>query len=476
MPDSRRALGRRVAGTIAAERLIESGDRVAIAVSGGPDSVALLWLLRDCAAAPAAMFSIAGLIHVNHGLRGHEAARDEAFCRALAERMMWPIEVGSFDVPELARAAHRSYEATAREVRYRFFAEASRRLGASRVATGHTLDDQAETVMLRLLRGAGSRGAGGVRPRRGLFIRPLIECRHDELVSDLAARGEPFCVDSSNADVSIPRNRIRHELMPLISRISSGGPAALARFARLAQDDEAFLSERAIQMSPGFVLSDDGGVQLERGALAALPAAIARRVIRRMIEQVSGGSAAAFTARHVEAIRALVAADNPDGHLDVPGVSVEVRPGICLARRAVGARASDPVAFERPLPVPGSVQVPEAGVVVMARVVPWTSAIAADGRRDEACVQVGTFEGPIAVRNRRPGDRFRPFGAPGRRKVQDVFVDRKVPRVARDRVPIVVDARGRIVWVVGHAMAEECRVRQPEAGVVLLKVQAIEEP
>src|SRR5690242_3476180 len=121
--------------------LVPPGARVAVALSGGPDSVALVWLLRDLAAAPAAEFSIVGLIHVNHGLRGAEAARDEAFCRALAERLAWPIEVGQFDVAALARESRRSREATARDVRYRFFGVAADRLGATLVATGHTLDD-----------------------------------------------------------------------------------------------------------------------------------------------------------------------------------------------------------------------------------------------------------------------------------------------------------------------------------------------
>jgi tRNA(Ile)-lysidine synthase len=462
-----------VARTIRSHDLIAPGDRLAIAVSGGSDSVALLWLMRELAAAPDAQFSIVGLIHVNHRLRGEAAAGDEAFCRALADRLAWPIEVGTFEVAAMSRAARRSVEATARDARYRFFLEASRRLDATRVATGHTRDDQAETVLLRLLRGAGSRGAGGIRPKRSIYVRPLLDCAHTDLRRYLAARCEPFCEDASNADCSIPRNRIRHELMPLIFRIAPRAARALGRFASLSRDDEAFLSQAAIEVSGSLVSSNETGVQLKRAPLAALHAAIARRVIRHALETAHGAPGVTFAARHVEAIRRLALADNSRAHLDLPGLTVEVDPDTLLLFRPVAAPGAN--GFERGLAVPGSVDVPEAGVAVVASMVDSVAAAQIEnGRGSRAAVQAAAVLLPLVVRSRRAGDRFRPFGAPGRRKLQDVFVDRKVPRGARDRVPVVVDGAGRIVWVVGHGIADECRVTAPEAGVVLLKVVTLE--
>jgi tRNA(Ile)-lysidine synthase len=177
------------------------------------------------------------LIHVNHQLRGAETARDEAFCRTLENRLEWRLEVGSFDVAERAREKHRSIEATAREIRYGFLAEAAARLGATRVATAHTLEDQAETVLLRLLRGAGARGVGGIRARRGIFIRPALDCRRAELRRYLQTRRESFCEDSSNLDASVPRNRVRP-----VAAGGRGNRAAwdLARFASLATEDKPF--------------------------------------------------------------------------------------------------------------------------------------------------------------------------------------------------------------------------------------------
>ena len=174
-------LASRVLRVIRKHALLAATDRVAVALSGGADSVALLWLLVELGRAGDLPGAVTGVIHVNHGLRGAEAARDEDFCRGLADRLGLPIEAATIDVAGAARATRRSLEATARDLRYQFFTEAAARLGATVVATGHTLDDQAETVLLRLLRGAGSRGLAGIRLRRGSCIRPLLATRRDDL-------------------------------------------------------------------------------------------------------------------------------------------------------------------------------------------------------------------------------------------------------------------------------------------------------
>jgi len=463
----------RVAGVIKRARLVDTGDRVAVAVSGGPDSVALLWLLHRLSADLA--FTVAGVVHVHHGLRGEDADADEAFVRALAARLELRCEVARVDVAALARARRQSIEAAARDARYAFFDEAAGRLNASRIATGHTMDDQAETVLLRLLRGAGGRGVTGIRLRRGKLIRPLLECRRADLVPYLAALGEPYREDASNRDRAIARNRIRHELLPVIERLAPGGVRALARFARLAGDDEAYLERVAIEAAGISVLSSGAGVEVQRGALAGLPPPIVRRIIRRAVADAAPDVTLAVG--HVDAVRMLAAADKPEGHLDLPGLSVDRRGEVVTlsrGRSAPGRDASDtrPASYEYVLPLPGSVDVPEAGVTIAATTVP-----PADGARvpcpapDVAVVQAGSIAAPFAVRSRRPGDRLRPLGAPGRRKLQDVLVDRKVPRRERDRVPIVVDRAGRIVWVAGLVVADECRVTAPEAGMVILELK-----
>jgi tRNA(Ile)-lysidine synthase len=457
----------RVLETIRQHDLVLAGDRIAVALSGGPDSVALTWALRDLV--PELACEIAGLVHVNHGLRGDEASRDETFCRRLAERLGVPIDIAHVDVRAEARRRHVSREAAARDLRYTSLAAAAARLGASRVATGHTLDDQAETVLLRLLRGAGSRGLSGVRVSRGPIIRPLLECRRAEVRAYLLARGEASCEDSSNDDRSIPRNRIRHELVPVIDALAPGGVRALARVAALAADDEQYLMEIATAAASGGVLLTEDGVQLECAALAALPPAVGRRVVRIALERAAavGGR---WTVRHIDAVRRLAAAE-PTGGMDLPGVRVDRRGARLLL--TPGSRP-EAAAFDYPLGVPGSLTVPEAGIAITADVADRIEPGLVDRAPAEVAVlQAAAVALPLRVRSRRPGDRMKPLGAPGRRKLQDVFVDRKIPRLARDRVPVVEDASGRIVWVVGVTVADDCRVTAPEAKVVILRVRPV---
>jgi tRNA(Ile)-lysidine synthase len=464
------ALSSQVLRTIRAHALIGPQERVAIAVSGGADSVALVWLLQELIA-HGLDATIAGLLHVNHTLRGAESDRDEAFCRQLAARLQLPIETTSVDVAALARAERRSMEAVARDVRYRFFEDAAPRLRATVVATGHTQDDQAETVLLRLLRGAGGRGLSGIRIRRGSIIRPLLECRRADLRRYLQDRGKQFCEDSSNADIAITRNHVRHRLLPVIEEIAPGGTSAIARAASLSQADEACLSALARNAAPNVLLSSgDAGVQMNAAALASEPIAVARRLIRQAIEQVHAGRSA--TAGHIDAVLSLASAASSVGRsLDLPGVRADRCGDVLLIRRAIPNEVAKQgvTRFEVTLPLPGSAEVPEAGFAISA-MGGLGQEIERRSGPDVAVVAAAALSLPLAVRNRRPGDRLRPSGAPGHRKLQDILVDRKIPRAERDRVPLVVDAAGRIVWVAGVTIAEECRVTAPSAGVVVLKV------
>jgi tRNA(Ile)-lysidine synthase len=453
-------LVRHVGEAISERRLLSNGDAVAVAVSGGADSVALALILK--ALARRAGWRLAGIIHVHHGLRP-EAAADESFVALLAHRLSLPVDTTRVDVPALVRAARRSVESVAREARYRAFDAAAVRLGATVVATGHTLDDQAETVMLRLLRGAGHRGLSAIRSRRGIYVRPLLDCRRAELREFLAARGEPFCEDASNDDRSVPRNRLRHGLMPIIDEVAPRGAAALARFARLAADDERELARQAREAAGVGVRGEAGGVQLDRAWLAGLPTAIARRVVRDALEQVGGMAAL----RDIQRILDLGKRAAPEGRLDLFRAVVRCAgPHLWLGPAGSAPR---PRAFEIPLSLPGEAHLPETDTTLVASFLREAPPSTSDPNR--AILQAWSLEEPLAVRSRRPGDRFRPFGSPGSRKLQDVFVDRKIPRAERDSVPVVVDASGRIVWVAGVTIAHDCRVTMPEAGMVILELK-----
>ncbi len=207
--------------TIRRHGLIQPGARVCVALSGGADSVALLHVLRELAASE--QFELAGAAHLNHQLRGAESDEDEAFCRRLAADCSIPIDVERVDVRHVAREAASSLECAAHDARHAFFTRAAERLNASVTAVAHTRDDQAETFLLRLLRGAGPRGLGGMHPRSGGVIRPFIEVSRGDVRHLLRERKVQHREDASNTDLAIPRNRIRHELIPFLeARFSSG--------------------------------------------------------------------------------------------------------------------------------------------------------------------------------------------------------------------------------------------------------------
>lgn len=460
----------RVLATIRKHGLVQPGTRVVAAVSGGADSVALALALG--ALAPSHDFTLAGLAHLHHGLRGAEADADERHVAALASRLGVPLISARENVAVLAAEAGESVEAAARRARYAFLERAASELGAGVVATGHTADDQAETLMLRLMRGAGLQGLSAIRPRNRNVIRPLLDVRRTEVERYLRESGETWREDASNADRAIARNRVRHEVMPALKQ--AGGEAvvdALARTAALIQDDAEELERQAIEMARRDVLLDDSGTRLSIPALERAGAALGRRIVRRALEGSAGGRFQSL--EHVEAVRSLIRGDSPAA-VQVPG-AVARREGAAIRIEPDRRLDADGAVFEARLPVPGEVALPVGGLVVSAghgRVgadsAPPLGPLGATGH--QVALQ-GVDASFLVVRNRRPGDAIRPLGAPGRRKVQDVFVDRKVPRHERDRVPLVVDDRGRILWVVGHTIADEFRVTSPGARVLLLTVR-----
>jgi len=465
----------RVRRTNQQQALWSSGCRIMVAVSGGADSVALLLILRELESA--GELTIAGVVHLNHRLRGEDADEDERFCAALAHRVGVRFISERIDVAAVARAERRSIEDAAHRTRYALFERTADACEAHCVAVGHTKDDQAETFLLRLLRGAGARGLAGIHPRAGRVIRPLIDVDRKALRAYLSAAGQGFREDASNADVAIPRNRIRHELLPLLrSRFSQAITDVLARDASLARVDEEFLQEQAIELAGQIVLRSEA-IRIDAAGLASAPRALSSRVALDVLQTFAGSRP--ITSDHVERLLALTEGQA----ISLPGQhAIRARADIVLTRAGASgrhrAKHEGGTEFAFSLSIPGEVELGPHGVAVRAEHLrdPGARQMTWMGRCREVGVAAGCLELPLAIRSRRAGDRFRPLGAPGVRKLQDFFVDRKVPRTERDTVPLVVDGRDRIVWVVGQAVAEEFRVTDPTQGVILLKVRHLGGP
>jgi tRNA(Ile)-lysidine synthase len=374
-------------------------------------------------------------------------------------------------------------------------------LSADVIATGHTRDDQAETFLLRLVRGAGARGLGGIHPKTGRIVRPLIDITRDELQGYLTSIDQPSCEDETNRDLSIPRNRVRHELLPYLRReFSPAITDVLARESAIARQEDDRLQQEAIEIADLIVLTSvgpSGGppgsvrlqpdnsegnqgearVEVDASTLAALHPALASRVARLALAVLAPDRFVGF--EHVERLLGLARAADHRGAVSLPGQYV-VRRGdrLIFTRQPFRAFSNS---FHVSLSIPGEVVLEQQGWAVSAtgashvlpEKVPGTPFVKS-ARHLSAVVQASRVTLPLAVRSRRQGDRVRPFGMGGReRKLQDILVDRKVERETRDSLPLVVDGADRIVWIVGETVAEDFRVTDPSQGVIFLKARRL---
>jgi len=296
---------------------------VLIGVSGGSDSVALTRALIELG--PASDFVVAGLAHYNHRLR-ETAGRDEAFCRDLAASLNLPFSAEAADVAVYADEHRLSLEDAARRLRYAFLERAARAASATCLAVGHTLDDQAETVLLKLMRGAGPAGLGGVYPRKGQVVRPLLGVSREELRAWLTSLGQPWVEDESNADLSNPRNRVRHRVLPELDAAYGGATRpSIARAAELAREDGQWLDELAARRFESLARSCQDCLELNAAALLAEPLPLLRRVLLQAMRGRSGGKEVGQ--EHVETALNVLwgyarAADVPGSRWELRGLNL----------------------------------------------------------------------------------------------------------------------------------------------------------
>jgi len=407
--------------------------------------------------------------HFNHNIRGDESRRDAEFVRALAARLSLPFELGEADVPAVAASRGGSLEERAREERYAFLRRVRSRLGARAVVTGHTLDDQAETVVMRLLRGSGPRGLGGIPPvgEGGGVVRPLIEAPREAVRDYLARRGETWVEDSSNVDPSHLRNRIRAELMPALEAFNPSVREALHRVAAIARAYADFVEGEA-EAACGGVFPACPGLERSTGLVvgrcapyAALPAALRYELVRLARRRVQG-DLRRLAAEHVLAVDALLTGPQPSGEVPLPG-GWTVAKGYGLF--ALCSPASAVAEYRRTIAGPGRWRFPELECEVAYEDVPRPAA-----DPDTAVLDPSALGFPLEVRNYGPtlgGATFAPLGMKGRKRLKKLFIDEKVPRFLRPHVPLFIHG-DEIVWVGGVRVSEKARYRGGEGLVIRL--------
>ena len=409
--------------------MLAGGETVLVAVSGGADSVALLHVLTSLAASWRLRLHV---LHVDHQLRA-DSAKDADFVQALGARLGIAVDVATVTVDRRG-----SLEASARSARYAALEACATRIGAARVALGHTADDQAETVLMRLVQGAGVRGLAGIPPVRGRIIRPLIELARPALEAELRRAGLVWVEDPTNRDPKFLRNRIRHELLPLLSDSYNPDIApALARLAALTREAVSALDESAAAELDRLAVWGDRAVTVRLEPLRGLSRPIAAEVLRHAAARL--GSRAPLRAWAHRGLTRVLAVPPPRRAFKLGGVTVEVSGAI--ARLAL---APLPTLIERVVAVPGRTEMPEIGQALDVRLIaPDTYEIPRDA--SSVAFDADELAPTLIVRARRRGDRFVAFGGAARR-LKTLLIEAKIPRWDRGRVP-VVEAGGAIVWV-----------------------------
>lgn len=452
---------------------------VVVAVSGGADSWALLHLLHRLSPTLKLRLTVA---HLHHGLRGREADADARWVRAEARRLGWPCVVGRVRVDELARTGGISPEMAGREARYAFFVRVARRHArgeATVIATAHTADDQAETVLLRLARGTGARGLGGIPSERELpggvrVIRPLLAVAREDLRVFLKQGGATWREDASNTDDAYLRNRVRGEVLPLLARtLNPRIGDALRRTADLLREDDAWMQAMTSAIYARVQRSDVTPPALDAAALAVESKAARRRVLQQWLQQ-AGVPPADIDVAAVDAVDGLLARRRGTGRRQLGG-SWSVARDYGTLRLARGHETPATTRREHRLKVPGETLLPDWGLRVVTsagkqivrergRVGRWPA---------RATVAWSALRGrALKIRPWRHGDRIAPFGMTGSRKLQDIFVDAKIPAEWRAGIPVLC-CGDEIVWLPGYRIARHWAVNTPRDRILEIQISSL---
>jgi tRNA(Ile)-lysidine synthase len=474
----------RVLSYVRHHRLMRPGDRVGVAVSGGADSVALLRLLLEARAELGIVLSV---VHFNHKIRGAAADADEQFVRDLALAFDLEFHCDSGDTPAYAREHKLSLEAAARTLRYAFFDRLASGGALHRVATAHTRDDQAETVLMRFFRGSGTKGLSGIYPAVGggiapRIVRPLLHVSRDELRAYLDQLGQAWREDQSNADVSFVRNRLRHEIMPVLRQLNPALDETLSQTAEIARGEEEYWTEQVRRFLPHLLTQSAGNrpSAIQLPVLLAQPLALQRRLIRAVAEQ--HGLRLEF--HHVEQLVSSAGARSPSpgvpsgpavgpmgwssAQIELPHGWEAVRSGseLCFRRRCQTEKEQRE--YNLSLAVPGEVQV--ARKKLRAAIVTGEDLAHADAgaRATKVLLAAALAHRGLRVRNWHAGDRYWPAHTRQPKKVKELLLARHIPREHKLYWPVIVSG-DEIVWIPGFDAPERFRLRVGDSDALLLE-------
>ncbi len=461
-----------VRGTIHKYGMLSAKDRILIALSGGADSTALLLALRELSGE--LDFTLSA-IYIDHGIRPEETPQEIEHCRRLCDSIGVGFNVASIDVKGYCNAQGLNLQEGARELRYDCLERRAKELGYTKIALGHTAEDQAETVLMRLIRGTGVSGLSGIPPIRGIIIRPLIEIdrktledfvidRVKTLSSDLQV---PFLIESSNLKTDYLRNRLRLQVIPQLKAINNSLLTVISRFTEIVRDEEHYFNLLVTKTLMRLVSrKGDGFIELFWQPMEGIDRAVLRRVIRRAVDDTTGLRGVSFT--HIEQIVELAKKGKSGSRFYINRDT-----------RAVKGYSTLLITSLKPTPLKeqvvneeGDVILHEAGLVLTVSETDIASLQRGPLDNNTALVDADKASFPFTIRKRQPGDHFYPLGFGKRKKLQDFFVDQKIPREERDSIAIVTK-EDKVVWIVGHRMDERFKVDKDTKGVIKFRIKSL---
>lgn len=453
------------------ESLWSSGDCIVVAVSGGPDSVALLHILHQLAAEPDLKLQLV-CAHVNHGFRGAESDEEAEFVRRMASELGIPFELGVYDIPAYMKESRHGAQLAAREKRYEFLHIVAEKYKANAIALAHHADDQAETVLMRIMRGSGTSGLAGMRMKRREknveLIRPLLRIYKNDLIQMCEKTGIPYVTDSTNLLPKYARNAVRLDVLPFLGQYNSGLTESLNRLAEVVGAEDDFLQQKAEQVYQELVFDEGGIFSFKIEPFVALHAALQRRLIKLILNYLPLGTEDNdFT--KIEAIRkGAIQNLTTTWSLDLGG-------GLRCMREYDTIRFMLDPTGNSGLPYtylvkhfPAEISVPNTEHCLrFTRYRANMGSISLDELGDEEAVfDADKLLYPLTVRSRLPGDFMKVIGLNGSKKVKDIFIDAKIPPSSRSQIPMVTDAEGQIIWIPGLRRSEIATVSQHTTSVL----------
>jgi tRNA(Ile)-lysidine synthase len=451
-------------------------DTIVVAVSGGPDSVALLRVLHEISINRMPLNLVCA--HVNHGFRD-ESRQEAEFVREMAEELGIPFELAVFDIPSFMKESGLGPQEAARNKRYQFLTDIAQLHGASAIAMAHHADDQAETVLMRLLRGSGPSGLAGMRWKRKEkkveLIRPFLRINKTALLELCHSRGYAYVEDASNLQTKYKRNAVRLEVLPFLEKYNGRLRQSLTQLAEIAGAEDDFMEEMALKSFRERVRSKQGKYSLERASLASMPSALQRRLIKLILNYLSADYAG-VDFNKIEAVRRGALQEEPTTwSLDLGGGLTCVRQYETILFSAKPPQQQASYTYRLSLPE-SRLNLSEIGKVLTMTVLERESFFVQgeSSERMSAWFDADELVFPLTIRSRMPGDIIKVMGLNGSKKVKDIFIDDKIPSSERALIPLVCDGSGNIVWIPGIRRSVHAAVSRQTKAVLLLSLHEMD--